>query len=31
MHISGMDLAKNLENHVKEYASDVLDIKLEIL
>lgn len=27
MHISGMDLAKNLENHVKEYASDVLDIK----
>jgi len=26
-HISGMDLAKNLENHVKEYAVDILEIK----
>lgn len=26
-HISGMDLAKNLENHVKEYAADILEIK----
>lgn len=26
-HISGMDLAKNLENHVKEYATDILEIK----
>lgn len=30
-HISGMDLAKNLETHVKEYASDVLEIKTENL
>ncbi len=26
-HISGMDLAKNLENHVKEYAANILEIK----
>ena len=26
-HISGSELAKNLENHVKEYAGDVLEIK----
>lgn len=27
-HISGMDLAKTLETHLREYASDVLDITL---
>jgi alkyl hydroperoxide reductase subunit F len=27
-HISGADLAKNLEAHVKEYAGEFLDIKL---
>lgn len=27
-HISGAELAKNLENHVKEYAGEFLDIKL---
>lgn len=26
-HISGADLAKNLENHVKEYAGEFLEIK----
>ena len=26
-HISGVDLAKNLENHVKEYSGEFLDIK----
>lgn len=26
-HISGMDLAKNLEKHVKEYAEDFVEIK----
>ncbi len=25
-HISGMDLAKSLENHVKEYQGDILHI-----
>ncbi len=25
-HISGMDLAKSLENHVREYAGDILEI-----
>lgn len=30
-HISGMQLAKNLEAHVKEYAADVLEIKTENL
>lgn len=28
-NISGIDLAKNLEEHVKEYASDILQIKNE--
>jgi alkyl hydroperoxide reductase subunit F len=27
-HISGAELAKNLENHVKEYAGEFLDIRL---
>jgi alkyl hydroperoxide reductase subunit F len=27
-HISGADLAKNLENHVKEYAGEFLEIKI---
>ncbi len=27
-HISGNDLAKNLENHVKEYAEDIVEIKV---
>lgn len=27
-HINGLDLAKALETHIKEYASDVLDIKI---
>ncbi len=27
-HISGADMAKQLERHLREYASDVLDIKL---
>lgn len=27
-HISGMDMAKALEAHLKEYAADVLDIKI---
>ncbi len=26
-HITGAELAKNLENHLKEYASDIVDIK----
>ncbi|MEA4910563.1 NADH dehydrogenase [bioreactor metagenome] len=30
-HISGMQLAKNLETHVKEYAGDVLEIKTDNL
>jgi len=28
-HISGVDLAKNLENHVKEYSGEFLDIKTD--
>ncbi len=30
-HLSGNDLAKNLENHVKEYAEDILNIKTDNL
>lgn len=30
-HISGDDLAKNLENHLKEYAADIVEIKAGLL